>query len=79
VAGGVAANGCLRKRFEQRALGFDRRGRKKLPPFELFFPTFKFCTDNGAMAAGLGCRLFERGEFAPLDVEADPTPLRPNL
>ena len=53
VAGGVAANLRLREKL-QAALP----GRVKL-----HIPSPKFCTDNGAMIAAMGCVRFEQGDF----------------
>jgi N6-L-threonylcarbamoyladenine synthase len=45
VAGGVGANGALRRRLGTAA---ERRGA------QVFFPDVQFCTDNGAMIALVG-------------------------
>lgn len=58
AGGGVAANSYLR-----RVLG----GRQDLA---VHFPPLKLCGDNGAMIAGLGGRLLERGERSGLDINA---------
>ncbi len=63
VGGGVAANGPLRDRL---AAECDARG------LALHLAPRKFCTDNAAMTAGLGCRLLEAGQVASLDVAAVP-------
>ncbi|MFA5114682.1 MAG: tRNA (adenosine(37)-N6)-threonylcarbamoyltransferase complex transferase subunit TsaD [Candidatus Omnitrophota bacterium] len=52
VAGGVAANSRLREKFifscRQAGVG-------------CYFPAPSLCTDNAAMVAGLGCRIFKEG------------------
>src|SRR5262245_14625714 len=62
VGGGVIANGVLRKALEEMAA---REGA------ELFIPPMSLCTDNAAMAA-LAVEKWRRGEFAPLDLDAEP-------
>lgn len=59
VAGGVAANGLL------RALLCDRLGRRGIT---VHIPQPAFCTDNGAMVAAAGYRLYLAGRFASLDL-----------
>lgn len=63
VAGGVAANGCLRRALRDRAgqEGWDLT----LPPREL-------CTDNGAMVAAAGYFLYRLGKVADQYLEAVP-------
>jgi N6-L-threonylcarbamoyladenine synthase len=51
VAGGVAANGHLREKFIQAA------GENNL---RCFFPAQRLCTDNAAMVAGFGYRVFKK-------------------
>ncbi|HEX8012883.1 MAG TPA: tRNA (adenosine(37)-N6)-threonylcarbamoyltransferase complex transferase subunit TsaD [Casimicrobiaceae bacterium] len=51
VAGGVGANGSLRRRLEAAAA---ERGA------EVFFPDLQFCTDNGAMIALVGALRLEQ-------------------
>jgi len=62
VGGGVIANGALRFALGQMC---DRRG------VELIVPPLELCTDNAAMAA-LAVEKWERGEFAPPDLDAEP-------
>ena len=63
IGGGVAANPHLREMMV-RKLG--RQGvRVTLPPKSA-------CTDNAAMIAEVARRRFDRGELAPLDIDADP-------
>ena len=52
VAGGVGANGALRRALV--AVAAERRA-------EVFFPGLEFCTDNGAMIALVGALRLERG------------------
>ncbi len=63
VGGGVAANGRLRERLRAEA------ARTGVP---LYLAPRRFCTDNAAMTAGMGCRLLSAGRTAPLGVEARP-------
>jgi N6-L-threonylcarbamoyladenine synthase len=62
VGGGVAANGRFRERLQVMC-----RSHK----VELFIAPHEMCTDNAAMAA-IAWELFERGQFAPLDVDVTP-------
>jgi N6-L-threonylcarbamoyladenine synthase len=50
IAGGVAANGELRRQLQQAI------------NLELMFPDFKLCTDNGAMIATLGSYMRMHGQ-----------------
>ncbi len=61
VAGGVAANLCLRGALER--LAAERGWRLALPPLSL-------CGDNAAMVAWAGAERLERGEISTLDVAA---------
>jgi len=63
VAGGVACNRRLRRAFVEAAAAHG---------LAVFMPSPRFTTDNAAMIAAAGFLHFERGEFAPLDVNADP-------
>jgi len=63
VGGGVTANKTLRTALETMVK--KERG-------ELFIPPMNLCTDNAAMAA-LAVEKWKRNEFAPLDVDANPT------
>jgi tRNA N6-adenosine threonylcarbamoyltransferase len=62
VGGGVIANKVLRSALEAMAA---KEG------VELFIPPLSLCTDNAAMAA-LAVEKWRRGEFAPLDLDAEP-------
>ncbi|MCE9533619.1 MAG: tRNA (adenosine(37)-N6)-threonylcarbamoyltransferase complex transferase subunit TsaD [Planctomycetes bacterium] len=62
VGGGVTANRTLRAGLEAMAA---KEG------VELFIPPMNLCTDNAAMAA-LAIEKWKRGEFAPLDLDAEP-------
>ena len=66
VGGGVAANGSFRAALTEMA----RRNRVRL----VISPR-EYCTDNAAMG-GLGWELYERGRFAPLDVDVTPGLMR---
>lgn len=61
VAGGVAANQGLRTQLQKRAA---RDG------FEVYFPPFSLCTDNGAMIAAAGCMLLAQGRISGMDLNA---------
>jgi tRNA N6-adenosine threonylcarbamoyltransferase len=62
VGGGVTANRALRSALEEMTAEGGA---------ELFIPPFSLCTDNAAMAA-LAVEKWRRGEFAPLDLDAEP-------
>ena len=62
VGGGVIANKALRSALEAMAA---KEG------VELFVPPMSLSTDNAAMAA-LAVEKWRRGEFAPLDLDAEP-------
>ncbi|HXE75664.1 MAG TPA: tRNA (adenosine(37)-N6)-threonylcarbamoyltransferase complex transferase subunit TsaD [Candidatus Xenobia bacterium] len=63
VSGGVAANSLLRKVFAEECAG---RG------VPVFFPSVQLSTDNAAMIAAAAWPRFLAGEFAGLDLNADP-------
>jgi N6-L-threonylcarbamoyladenine synthase len=62
VGGGVTANRALRLALE---------GMAAQEKAELFIPPMSLCTDNAAMAA-LAVEKWRRGEFAVLDLDAEP-------
>lgn len=63
IGGGVAANPHLRRMMVEK---LGRQGvRVTVPPQNA-------CTDNAAMIAVVAREKFQRGEFAPLDIDADP-------
>jgi N6-L-threonylcarbamoyladenine synthase len=64
LAGGVAANRGLRKALEE---AFD-----ELPGVDLVIPPLSLCTDNAAMIAAAGTVLFEKGQRAGMDLNANP-------
>jgi N6-L-threonylcarbamoyladenine synthase len=64
VSGGVAANRELRERFGREA------ARRAVP---IAFPTPVLSTDNAAMIAAAAWRKFESGQFAALDLTANPS------
>jgi N6-L-threonylcarbamoyladenine synthase len=64
LAGGVAANRGLRKALEEAF--FD------LPGVDLVIPPLSLCTDNAAMIAAAGTVLFEKGQRAGMDLNANP-------
>jgi N6-L-threonylcarbamoyladenine synthase len=61
LAGGVAANRGLRQALRKR---MEETG------IPLAIPPLSLCTDNAAMIAAAGHILYERGEFAGLDLNA---------
>jgi N6-L-threonylcarbamoyladenine synthase len=60
VTGGVAANSALRARFLEQGQHFGYR---------IHIPSFAYCTDNAAMIALAGLRLFRAGRTAGLAFE----------
>ncbi len=62
IGGGVAASRPLRNALAA-ALGDDG---------ELYFPSPRLATDNGAMIARAAVFHLQRGDVAPLDVTARP-------
>ena len=63
VAGGVAANQYLRSSLKHLEKNHD---------CEFFFPSIKFCTDNGAMIALAGLERYERKLFNKLTFKPRP-------
>ncbi len=61
LAGGVAANGWLRKRTAESA---EEKG------LELYIPGQTFCTDNAAMIAASGTTALENGQTSPWSLNA---------
>ena len=59
IAGGVAANSYLRKMLQEKA---DKRG------WNVYIPSFEYCTDNAAMVAKAAQFKYEAGIFAGQDV-----------
>ncbi len=66
VGGGVAANTAFRTALQDMCA---------LRGVRLIIAPREFCTDNAAMGA-IGWELFERGMFAPLDVDVTPGLMR---
>jgi N6-L-threonylcarbamoyladenine synthase len=62
VAGGVAANGALRRRVEAEC------ARRRL---RLVVPRLEYCGDNAAMIAFAGRLRLDRGERSPWSLDAD--------
>ena len=67
IGGGVAANARLRERLD--VLAADEG-------YRVDYPALALCTDNGAMIAGLGCRLLGEGVRSDLSLDADPVAAR---
>lgn len=63
LAGGVSANSYLRERIVEELRGSG---------IEVLIPPLWCTTDNAAMIAKVGERLYERKFFAPLSVSVDP-------
>ena len=63
VGGGVAANRRLRQALENMVRDESA---------ELFIPPLGLCTDNAAMAA-IAVEKWRAGQFAPPDLDAEPT------
>ena len=63
VSGGVACNSLLRARFQQLPAG------QQIP---VFFPSLALSTDNAVMIAAAAYPKFLAGDFAGLDLPADP-------
>lgn len=61
IAGGVSANGGLRKAFEDLC---------KKENWQAFIPEFQFCTDNAAMIAMMGYYKYLDHDFSDLSVSA---------
>jgi len=61
VAGGVAANRCLRRQLGEAA------GKYGIP---VYYPSLDLCTDNGAMIACLAYYKLQRGQTSELNLEA---------
>lgn len=59
VGGGVSANSRFREMMQREAMYKDLR---------LYFPPMGLCSDNAAMTAGLGYRLYKKGIKAQLDM-----------
>lgn len=64
IAGGVAANGKLREKMEEKA---------KQEGIEFFCPKLILCTDNAAMIAAAAYHEWKKGNFAGHDVNACPS------
>ncbi|MFQ5542904.1 MAG: tRNA (adenosine(37)-N6)-threonylcarbamoyltransferase complex transferase subunit TsaD [Nitrospiria bacterium] len=63
LSGGVSANSFLRSRMKEEGM---RTGTAS------YIPSPRYCTDNGAMIAMAGLLEYERGNFAFLDLNANP-------
>ena len=63
VAGGVAANKCIRKCIEKVC---------KKNKFKVYFPQQDLCGDNAAMIAMVGLEKYKKKQFDKYDLEANP-------
>jgi N6-L-threonylcarbamoyladenine synthase len=61
IAGGVAANQLLRQEMTRRL---------DLP---VRFPPLRYCTDNAAMVASVGCFQYERGDLSGWEMDVIPS------
>ncbi|MFA5388942.1 MAG: tRNA (adenosine(37)-N6)-threonylcarbamoyltransferase complex transferase subunit TsaD [Candidatus Omnitrophota bacterium] len=59
IGGGVSANSRFREMMQREAA---------YKGLELYFPPMKLCSDNAAMTAGIGYRLYKKGSRAPLNI-----------
>ena len=59
AGGGVSANYRFREMMQREAMYKD---------IKLYFPPMGLCSDNAAMIAGLGYRLYKKGIKAQLDM-----------
>ena len=62
IGGGVASNRRLRARFDEEGAAHK---------LHVVFPPPALCVDNGAMVAGIGFPLLQRGRVAPLTLNSD--------
>lgn len=65
LAGGVAANSALRKDLKEALAD-------QAPQVDLIIPPMDLCGDNAAMIGAAADYLYERGQWAPLDINARP-------
>jgi len=63
LAGGVAANRGLRAALQAKCAAAG---------LQLLVPPFELCTDNAAMIGAAAFLKWDRGQFTPLDMRADP-------
>jgi len=63
LSGGVAANERFREVLKERL------AREEIP---LYYPDLKLCTDNAAMISTVAYYQYKKGDFADLDLNADP-------
>lgn len=65
LAGGVAANSCLRQKVSEDLT-------KEFPDVEFIIPPLSCCTDNAAMIAVAGTIAYQHGVRGDFDLTADP-------
>ena len=61
LAGGVAANGLLRKKIKEKANSLN---------IKIFYPSTFLCTDNAAMVASAGYYKFKENKKSSLSLDA---------
>ena len=65
LAGGVAANSCLRQRISELV-------SEKFPQIECIIPPLSCCTDNAAMIGVAGTIAYDHGVRGDASCTADP-------
>ncbi|EPX70921.1 uncharacterized protein SOCG_04038 [Schizosaccharomyces octosporus yFS286] len=66
-SGGVARNSLLKKMLEEQLISLYNKG--SAPKMKLVYPSLELCSDNAAMIAYTGIRMFEEGFKSSLGVE----------
>jgi N6-L-threonylcarbamoyladenine synthase len=67
IAGGVSANSSLRNAFAEMGKKYQ---------WNIFIPSFEYCTDNAAMIAITGYYKYQEKDFAPLSITASARTIR---
>ncbi|WBW73660.1 mitochondrial tRNA N6-threonyl-carbamoyl-adenosine (t6A) Pgp1 [Schizosaccharomyces osmophilus] len=66
-SGGVARNSLLKKMLKEQLISLHKR--ELAPEMKLVYPSLELCSDNAAMIAYTGIRMFEEGYKSSLEVE----------